>query len=138
MIKQTTNSLFDQVDADFELRSILSSSSETGGLHILRETAFGHFKKLGFPDTKVEDWKYVNITPFLKDDFITEADDDITPVSDEGIARAKIKSLDCYHVILVNGKYRPDLSDIISCEGVFVSALSGAMNEPAFKAHFGR
>ena len=52
MIKQITNSLYDQFIADFELRSILSSSSETAELHALRESAFEHFKKLGFPKYK--------------------------------------------------------------------------------------
>src|SRR5450432_1916471 len=111
MIKQITNSLFDQFIADFELRSILSLSSETMELHALRENAFEHFKKLGFPNTKVEDWKYINLTPFLKDDFITEPDDEMLVISNDAIPGAKIKSLDCYHLVLVNGQYRSDLSD---------------------------
>ena len=138
MIKQITNSLYDQFIADFELRSILSSSSETAELHILRESAFEHFKKLGFPNTKVEDWKYINLTPFLKDDFITEPEDEILTINDDAIAKAKIKSLDCYHLVLVNGQYHSDLSDTIPGESVFVSSLSAAINKPAFKAHFGK
>lgn len=138
MIKQITNSLYDQFIADFELRSILSSSSETAELHILRKSAFEHFKKLGFPNTKVEDWKYINLTPFLKDDFITEPDDEMLTISNDAVAKAKIKSLDCYHLVLVNGQYHSDLSDTIPGEGVFVSSLSTAMNKPAFTAHFGK
>ena len=114
MIQQITNSLYDQFIADFELRSILSSSSETGELHILRESAFEHFKKLGFPNTKVEDWKYVNLTPFLNEDFITEPEDEIPTINDDEIAKAKIKSLDCYHLVLVNGQYHSNLSDPIA------------------------
>ena len=138
MLTQNANSLYDQFIADFELRSILSSSSETAELHILRESAFEHFKKLGFPDTKVEDWKYINLAPFLKDDFITEADDEMLTINAEAIAKAKIKSLDCYQVVLLNGKYQPDLSDNIPGERVFISALSSAINKPAFKMHFGK
>jgi Fe-S cluster assembly protein SufD len=138
MITQITNSLYDQFIADFELRSILSSSSETAELHVLRETAFEHFKKLGFPSTKVEDWKYINLTTFLKDDFITEPYDDLLTVSDDAIAKAKIKSLDCYHVVLVNGQYHAHLSDAIPGEGIFISSLSAAINKPAFGTHFGK
>jgi Fe-S cluster assembly protein SufD len=138
MIKQITNSLFDQFIADFELRSILSSSSETAELYTLRESAFEYFKKLGFPGTKVEDWKYINLAPFLKEDFITEPDDEVLTVSNDVIAAAKIKSLDCYHVVLVNGQYHADLSDNIPGEGVLVSPLSTAMNKPAFTTHFGK
>ncbi len=82
MINQITNSLYDQFIADFELRSIISSSSETAELHILRENAFEHFKKLGFPNTKVEDWKYINLAPFLKDDFITEPEDEMPAINE--------------------------------------------------------
>ena len=138
MVKQITNSLYDQFIADFELRSILSSSSETAELQILRESAFEHFKKLGFPGTKVEDWKYINLAPFLKDDFITEPDDEILTINDEAIAKAKIKSLDCYHIVMVNGQYHFGLSDNIPREDVFVSSLSAAINRPAFKTHFGK
>jgi Fe-S cluster assembly protein SufD len=138
MIQQITNSLYDQFIADFELRSILSSSSETGELHILRENAFEHFRKLGFPGTKVEDWKYINLAPFLKGDFITEPYDDLPAVSESQVAKAKIKSLDCYNIVLVNGQYNLQLSDTIPGDGIFVSSISAAMNRPAFKTHFGK
>src|SRR5664279_690949 len=138
MIQQITNSLYDQFIADFELRSILSSSSETGELHILRENAFEHFRKLGFPGTKVEDWKYINLAPFLKGDFITEPYDEIQAVNESQVAKAKIKSLDCYNIVLVNGQYNLQLSDTIPGDGIFVSSISAAMNRPAFKTHFGK
>jgi Fe-S cluster assembly protein SufD len=138
MITQIINSLYDQLIADFEVRSILSSSLEAEELFALREKAFDQFKKLGFPSTKVEDWKYTNLAPFLKDEFVTEQDDDMLTISEEFIAKAKIKSLDCYNVILVNGKYYSDLSDDIPGESIFLFPLSTAMNKAAFKAHFGK
>jgi Fe-S cluster assembly protein SufD len=138
MVKQITNSLYDQLIADFEVRSILSSSLESEELFALREKAFEQFKQLGFPSTKIEDWKYTNLAPFLKDEFVTEQEDDMLTVTEEFIAKAKIKSLDCHNVILVNGKYRADLSDIIPGENVFLFPLSAAMNKAAFKEHFGK
>src|SRR6476659_8215124 len=110
MVTQITTSLYDQLVADFEVRSILSSSLESEELFALREKAFEKFKQLGFPSTKVEDWKYTNLAPLLKDEFITEQEDDMLAIGEELIAKAKIKSLDCYNIILVNGKYRSDLS----------------------------
>jgi len=138
MIKQITTSLYDQFIADFELRSIISASSEAAELQALRKNAFEHFKQLGFPNTKVEDWKYINLAPFLKDEYITEPEDDFFTVSDDAIAKAKIPSLDCYNIILVNGQYQADLSDTIAGSDIFVSSLSAAMNRPAFIAHFGK
>src|SRR6266536_2484030 len=133
MVTQITKSLYDQLIADFEVRSILSSSLEAEEIFTLREKAFEQFKQLGFPSTKVEDWKYTNLAPFLKDEFVTEQEDDMLTISEELIAKAKIKSLDCYNVILVNGKYRSDLSDTIPGENIFLFPLSAAMNKASFR-----
>ena len=138
MIKQITTSLYDQLVADFELRSILSASSESTAMHTLREHAFEQFKRLGFPNTRVEDWKYINLAPFLKTDFITEPEDELLTITEAALAKAKIQKLNCYNIVLVNGQYQPSLSDTIPEEGIFVSALSVAMNRPAFSAHFGK
>ncbi|MEP6845055.1 MAG: Fe-S cluster assembly protein SufD [Panacibacter sp.] len=138
MITKISSPLYDQLIADFEVRSIISSSSETDELHELREQAFEQFKKTGFPTTKVEDWKYTNLAPFLKQEFVTEQEDETLHIKDEVIAGAKIKSFDCYNIVLVNGQYRAEFSDIISDENVYVSGIASAMNKPAFKTHFGK
>lgn len=138
MLKQITTSLYDQFIADFELRSILSASSESPELQVLRKSAFEQFKQLGFPNTKVEDWKYINLSPFLKDEFITEPEDETLAVSDDAIAKANIDGLDCYRIVLVNGQYHSELSDSIPGDSIHVSALSAAMNRPAFKTHFSK
>ena len=136
MVTQISNSLYDQLIADFEARSLISFS-EPEALLGLREKAFQQFKRLGFPSTKVEDWKYTNLTPFLKEEFETEPDDIFLP-GIEVIAKASIPSLDCYRIVLVNGKYQPDLSDEIPNKNVSVLSLSAAINDPAFATHFGK
>ncbi|MEJ7588970.1 MAG: Fe-S cluster assembly protein SufD, partial [Ferruginibacter sp.] len=133
-----SNSLYEQFIVDFELRSILSSSSESGELHSLRERAFEQFKFLGFPNTKVEDWKYINLAPFLKENYLIEPEDESVFITDESLAKATIENLDCYRIVLLNGQYQPNLSDSIPGDSVVVSSLSGAMNKPAFMAHFGK
>src|SRR5678815_6011535 len=103
MITQISNSLYDQFIADFETRSLISFS-EPEALSELRQKAFEQFKRLGFPSTKVEDWKYTNLTPFLKQEFETEPDDDVSLPENEAISKAGIPLLDCYKIVLVNGK----------------------------------
>ena len=138
MIKQITTSLYDQLIADFELRSILSASSETQDVQSLRKDAFAKFKQLGFPNTKVEDWKYVNLSPFLKEEFVTEPEEEVLSVDEKVIKNATINNLDCYRIVVINGQYRTELSDAVHVEGVHLSALSAAMNRPSFQAHFGK
>lgn len=137
-ITQITNSLYDQCIADYAVRTSLAPASETAELQSLRENAFQQFKRSGFPSTKVEDWKYTNLAPFLKEDFVTEPDGEWGAIPGQVIAKATIPGLDVYTIILVNGKYRADLSDPINEEGVFLFPLSAATTRPAFKKHFGQ
>ena len=53
----------------------------------------------------MEDWKYTNLTPFLKQAYATEIDDENITITDSALAKAAIAGLDCYKVVLVNGKY---------------------------------
>ena len=53
---------------NFEKKS-LNGESETN-LHFIRKDAFEKFSELGFPVKKLEDWKYTNLNPALKQNFI--------------------------------------------------------------------
>jgi Fe-S cluster assembly protein SufD len=136
-ITQISSSLYDQCIADYEIRSSLFAT-EAPEVSSVREKAFQHFKKLGFPSTKVEDWKYTNLVPVLKEGFELEQEEEILSVKEAAIAKATIQLLDCYHIVLVNGKYRADLSDAVPVEGVYLMSLAEASNRPAFKQHFGQ
>lgn len=137
-ITQITNSLYEQCIADFELRSVSNAATESAELTALRQQAFQQFKKTGFPSTKVEDWKYTNLGPFLKELFVTTGEQDLVSVPDSVIAQAQVPGLDCYKVVLVNGQFRTDLSDAITQEGVYLFPLAAATGRPAFKKHFGQ
>ncbi|WEK37220.1 MAG: Fe-S cluster assembly protein SufD [Candidatus Pseudobacter hemicellulosilyticus] len=135
---QIANSLYGQCIADFELRAAESNSTEPAELTALREKAFQQFKITGFPSTRVEDWKYTNLAPFLKESFITDAGSEGVSLRDEVLDQAAIPGLDAYRIVLVNGQYSPDLSDKIAEEGVYVFPMSAAVSRPAFKKHFGQ
>ena len=136
IISKVTLPLYEQFTADFETQSVLSSS-EPGELHLVRKKAFENFQRLGFPTVKTEDWKYTHLTPFLKEEFSTTPDDDIN-INEEVLAKANIKSLDCYKIILVNGVFRPEFSDSIADEGIFISSLASSFNKKNFTTHFGK
>ncbi|MBO9661193.1 MAG: SufD family Fe-S cluster assembly protein, partial [Chitinophagaceae bacterium] len=136
-ITQISSSLYDQCIADYEVRASLFSA-EAPEINSLRAQAFQHFKKLGFPSTKVEDWKYTNLVPILKEGYELEQDEEVLSIKEAVIAKAKIQLLDCYHIVLVNGKYRADLSDAVNVEGVYISSIADAAGRPAFKQHFGK
>jgi Fe-S cluster assembly protein SufD len=137
MTTQITSSLYDQLIADFELRYTLGPVYEPEALLELRQHAFEEFKRIGFPSTKVEDWKYVNLAPFLKEEFEVNEDDRF--YADDSILKtACIPSLDCYTIVMINGRYSPELSTMIPGNDVTVSPLSAAIDKAPFKKHFGK
>lgn len=137
MITQVTSSLYDQLIADFEARYALGPVEEPGELVAFRRQAFDEFRQLGFPSTKVEDWKYVNLSPFLKEEF--EIEEENAFLADASLLKAAcIPSLDCYKLVLVNGRYSAELSDIIPGGDITVCSIGEAYHKAAFKKYFGQ
>src|SRR5436190_22877637 len=128
MTSQIAISLYDQLVDEFECLN--ASSDESESLQLLRTTAFEAFKKQGFPTIKNEDWKYTNVVPFLKENFELDgvATSSGTFLSDI-INGAFIHSLDCYKVVLINGRLAESLSDIPQIKGLKLQALSTVKNE---------
>jgi len=123
MTSQIAISLYDQLVDEFE--NLNASSVESESLQLLRQTAFEAFKKHGFPTIKHEDWKYTNVVPFLKENFELDgvATTGGTLITDI-IKEASIPSLDCYKIILINGRLAESLSDIPQTKGLKLQALS--------------
>lgn len=134
-ITKISASLYDQLIDSIEDK--LQSTSESAELTALREEAFQQFKKLGFPSTKVEDWKYTNLTRFLNEGYNIEEAGDFT-LSKKFIQQLQIPSLNCYTIILLNGKYVAEFSDAVSEKGITVLPIYEATEIPAFKKHFGK
>ena len=138
-IAQISGSLYDQFIADIEIRSQSWPALQTNQLSVLRQKAFQQFRRLGFPSIKTEDWKYTNLTRFLKEDFdIGHGEESIEPVHESFITNAKIPSLDCYTIVLLNGKYNPNFSDTIPAEKIKLLPIGDASGDTTFKTHFGK
>jgi len=101
-----------------ELDSLLSRwSDESDALVQMRNHAFDRFAELGFPTKKWEDWQFTDFSLFKKVPFrMTEARDLVTI---GGLENKLLK--DCYSIIIINGHYQPDLTQLP--EGVQVRTL---------------
>src|ERR1700759_2731749 len=73
-----------------------------------RQSAFHKFQLLGFPTIRNEDWKYTNITRFLKDQYAIDA----KPVAPPAhlLAKAPIPDLEASHLVLVNGSWNGEIT----------------------------
>ena len=89
----------------------------------LRETALASFERLGFPTTKLEQWRFTSITPISQTAFAlaTDAtaaagDDFIAPLGGGAVA------------VCVNGRFAPKLSSLGGLpKGVQVLSLEAAL-----------
>ncbi|MBO0765871.1 MAG: Fe-S cluster assembly protein SufD, partial [Hyphomicrobiaceae bacterium] len=88
----------------------------------------GAFAGLGLPHRRLEAWKYTDLRSALKE-ALPPAFADQTPVTRAEIDAAleDLSALDVHRVVLVNGAYRPELSDA-SVEGLHVRPLASAMD----------
>ncbi len=114
-----------------------NAGRESGDLRRARQSAFDKFRLLGFPSIKNEDWKYTNITRFLKEEFALGGES-AAPLPAGLMETATIASLDCYQVILVNGVWQGDVKGGPLPKGIQLLSVSAARQDPALSTYFER
>jgi Fe-S cluster assembly protein SufD len=115
------------------------NGEKTSDLHTLRKTALSSFSDLPFPTTKDEEWKYTNISPLLKHNFVPSAAEQNSPIGDLG--RFLFDEQEHSLIVFINGHYSEKLSKLRDLpEGVIVKSLSAALkeNNELVSRHFGK
>ncbi len=96
-------------------------------LREIREEAREHFTSLGYPTTRMEEWKYTNIAPIAKTQFQSGE----CKLTDAVVSLIEnlVTAVDAIPLVFINGKYCREFShseDLPS--GVKVDSLSKALN----------
>lgn len=125
--------LYDEVINGFEKLANQASSNETSDLRRIRKQAFENFRQSGFPTIRNEDWKYTNLTRFLKDEYALNVPN--LPVPTRLIDTARIADFDCYTIALVNGVWDKTLGSTLP-QGVELLPMAEAKQDPAFAEWF--
>ena len=102
-----------------------------------RQSAFDIFQESGFPNTRVEDWKYTDVRPIAKNTFSNITESNVASDNNE-IDEILIKDLDCVNLVFINGTYSEKYSDIknISSKIVIKSMADALINdESLLKKH---
>lgn len=76
----------------------------------LRDAAIARFQSQGFPTTKLEAWKFTNLSRLTAQSFHT-AEDRPVDVAPAQLARFRLAGMCELLMVFVNGRFRPDLSD---------------------------
>ena len=127
----------DSYCVDFERLERDGAGRRPQWINQIRTAAFGRFVELGFPTTRLEDWKYTNVAPFVKRSF-TRAEPVLTPLSVTALVPFSLGEVACAQLVFVNGHYSRELSSFGALpEGVTVSSLATvlACNPVSVEAH---
>jgi Fe-S cluster assembly protein SufD len=100
----------------------------------LRDAAWESYASTGLPHRRIEEWKYTDLRALMRDAYppapaLSEAltKDDISAALGTALAR-----IDCHQLVIVNGQFRSELSDIGGLEDrAEILSLSEALDDPS-------
>nr|WP_300310493.1 Fe-S cluster assembly protein SufD [Halomonas sp.] len=103
-----------------------SRGQEPSWMAARRQAGAARFEALGFPNRRVEAWKYTDVRAIAQGDFQLATDAEFSPSS----AAALTLPISAYRLTFVDGVFSSALSDLAGLpESVQVKPLSQALNE---------
>jgi len=97
--------------------------SEAPWLLRLREAGLLRFEELGYPTTRLEDWKYTSVAPITRHVFRRPA----APVSADLPDFARDPAFEGTRIAFVNGRYAASLSSVAVRHGVEIASLASIL-----------
>jgi len=108
----------------------LFKSSNKNVFSTLSNKAIEKFKTLEFPTKKDEEWKYININPLLKNNFLPSSLSANSSVNLETIEEYTLDNLDVYRFVFVNGIFNSELSTGLDFgKDIIAGSLSNLLNK---------
>jgi Fe-S cluster assembly protein SufD len=87
------------------------SSASPGWLDSLRSDALARIKQQAVPTAKTEGWRYTGLRVLMEQGF-QPVEEPVTALLPEDIEEVLISALDAHRVVVVNGRFAADLSDL--------------------------
>ncbi len=122
----------DRYLSDFELLEKSGATKGPSWVGRIRKAAMSRFSELGFPSTRLEEWKYTSVAPIAKGYFRT-AGYELNGLTAEALARVTLGEAACAQLVFVNGHYSAELSFVRSLPGgVKAGSIAAALTaDPA-------
>ena len=99
-------------------------------IHNIRTSAIKRFKDLGFPNKKLENWKYTSLNQILKEDYTVFAKQK-NVIDFKKVKDYFIDNVESYKIVFVDGYFDPFLSQT-SHEGIDICIMSAALNKTKY------
>lgn len=96
----------------------------------LRESGLAEFEKLGFPNIKMEAWRFSDISKYLDPEYLFDFRNQSRPVDIDKIFTCEVYDLDTFSVTILNGWFVYKNSPITRMSnGTIIGSLARAMEE---------
>tara|TARA_Y100000741_G_scaffold286254_1_gene226119 strand:- start:688 stop:2004 length:1317 start_codon:yes stop_codon:yes gene_type:complete len=105
-------------------------------VHNLRTDAIKNFEKLGFPNRKLENWKYTSLNQIIKEDY-TVFSKKKNVIEFKKVKDYFIDNIESYKIVFVDGYYDPFLSQT-SHDGLDICIMSAALNKAKYSKHINK
>ena len=99
-------------------------------IHNIRTSAIKKFQDLGFPNKKLENWKYTSLNQILKEDYTVFAKQK-NVINFKKVKDYFIDNIESYKIVFVDGYFDPFLSQT-SHEGIDICIMSAALNKAKY------
>ncbi|MGH7412517.1 MAG: Fe-S cluster assembly protein SufD [Candidatus Methylomirabilis sp.] len=118
----------DRYLSDFEQFERNGAREGPSWIRQIRRSAIARFAELGFPTTRLEEWKHTSVAPIARIPF-KPAESGINKLTAGALAHATLGEVACAQLVFVNGHYSPVLSSLRSLpKGVIATSLAAALN----------
>jgi len=96
-------------------------------VHAIRKAAIHRLEELGFPGKKNEEWRFTDIQPILREQFLPATTRTDSSLSELELRKLTIPFEGSHRLVFVNGHLVPQFSRTHSADGVIISDLSEAI-----------
>jgi len=128
--------LKERLQLDFQDRESKLNGSATEPLHQLRQKAMQAFVEMGFPEVRLEDWKYTSVRSVIEQDLGLANSGENTKADIDALL---IPELESHVLVSINGHYSSALSNLDDIEeGVYAGDIHNIPSElkELFNQHF--
>jgi len=100
-------------------------------LHRVCRAALDRFGELGFPTTRLEDWRFTNVAPIAQTSFVAAPNGGSSAsTAPEALGRDALKEAERSHLVFVNGRYAPALSQAPRLpDGLMIGSLAAVLEQ---------
>lgn len=125
-----TGSLKEHLISLFYRNRDLIRGNSTQKVAELQELGLAEFEKLGFPNQKMENWRFTDISPLLEVDFTFDFTNRSRPFNIDDLFTCHVYDLDTYTLTLLNGWFVYSEAPLKKLQnGTIIGSLAKAMEE---------